>query len=301
MTEPRKHHVVPKFYLKRFSDKKERLTMVSRDQKIRTPPTIAEKACRELDFYAITSGGRRSQEVEGFLDKYIESPAANAIKSILKDKFPPPPQIRREISMFVAFQALRGHDFRRATQHLVDSMHEAIQSRLSQMQRPDAPSTPTLITNPESSIPIKLADKPSPQEIKLESILAMIKIAPGLANIISARKWFVFDHAEACLLTSDAPVVYWSAPTAERDYGYSLATSDYIALPLDTRHSLVMAYESQADEQVLSFGVSKGPELARGINALVAANASRWILHHPDIRPLDGLVLPPKEPPLHIG
>jgi hypothetical protein len=61
-----------------------------------------------------------------------------------------------------------------------------------------------------------------------------------------------------------------------------------------------MAFELQKKEQVCRLGSVAGPKLAQGINFSVAAHASRWIFHHPEIAPLKGITLPPQSPPLTI-
>ena len=73
VTEPRRHHRVPEFYLRRFADAAGQIRVVARDGS-KAFTTSTEKAAAERDFYTVeTTTGEQSQNV----DK-TESPGAMA-------------------------------------------------------------------------------------------------------------------------------------------------------------------------------------------------------------------------------
>ena len=278
--------------------------MISRDQTIRTKPMRTDKVCRELDFYSITIDNSRSLAVEHFLDEAIESPCRAAFDDVLSGNFPPRPEARRAIATFVAFQALRGYEPRAALGQIVEYISKVVQHRINDLRE----ARPTF--NPVTPA----SDKPRPglasatswsglsaEEIQTDSIMAMMGMAPRLAHMVSARRWFIFDHAEPCLITSDTPVVRMSLPQQMNSYGVSFANADILALPISSQRSLMMIYETPAAERLIQLGGISGPELAQSLNLQVAANSFRWFFHHPDIDPLKGVSLPPRLPSLQIG
>jgi hypothetical protein len=239
MSEPRRHHLVPQFHLKRFADKKHRIAMVSRDQK-KCFTSKVKTACVETDFYSVELENGWSQDVERMLSE-IESAGAHAIENMLNGEFPPKPKDREAAAMFVAFQCLRGKELRDGYHQVVDHL---VKFQMANITRQDIREIflkekgrepteqefavyKTILTN---------ADHVKVVPHQNESIRMMLTMAPGLANTISSRKWLLVDHSEPCLLTSDTPVVRWSNPKRGSFYGVSWVTADELQMPLSTRH-----------------------------------------------------------------
>ena len=83
MTEPRRHHLLPRFYLRSFADERERLTVVPRagaSGPQTTYTATVENILVERDYYAIRDeDGERSQVVEKALGR-LEGAAAMALR-----------------------------------------------------------------------------------------------------------------------------------------------------------------------------------------------------------------------------
>ncbi|TQF14238.1 DUF4238 domain-containing protein [Myxococcus llanfairpwllgwyngyllgogerychwyrndrobwllllantysiliogogogochensis] len=300
MSEPRRHHLVPQMHLKRFADHKRRIIMVSRDQKKRVSTDI-KKACVQTDYYAVETNNGRMQDVEGLLS-VIESNAAAAIENILSGKFPPSPTDREAIALFIGFQCVRGDETLQGYGQVVDVLTKKI---ISNATREEIIETfhrregrePTEEEIAARKLIFKNVNNFTITPHQNRRINVMLKLAPELADIMLKRRWFLSDHGDPCLLTSDTPVVMWSKPTPPTFFsGRGWATADEVQMPLSPRFSLCLSWENELKEQVFRLGSKIGPELGAKLNELVAYKARRWIFHHPDTDPLKGVELLPSEP-----
>ena len=117
-----RHHRVPRFYLERFANERMQITTVDRRTRARRTAAIKETAA-EKDFYtAINTEGAKDGKSEQLLS-HVEGNAARAIKNILNPVFPlfpPQPQDRADLCLFLAFQKVRGKLTRKRIEMLGD-------------------------------------------------------------------------------------------------------------------------------------------------------------------------------------
>ena len=117
-----RHHRVPRFYLERFANERMQITTADRRTCARRTAAIRETAA-EKDFYtAINTEGEKDGKTEHLLS-HIEGNAARAIKNILNPVFPlfpPQPQDRADLCLFLAFQKVRGKLTRKRIEMLGD-------------------------------------------------------------------------------------------------------------------------------------------------------------------------------------
>ena len=291
-------------YLKRFADNKRRIVMVSRDQNKRFHTDI-KKACVQTDYYAVETDNGRSQEVEGFLSS-IEGDASAAIERMLGGEFPPSAADRKAVAAFIGFQCLRGDETRQGYEQVFDTLTKITLSNTTKQsfikdfyKREGREPTEGEIAAQKRIL--SNLDTISIKPHQNESIRIMLELAPEIAAIMLKRRWFLNDHGEPCLLTSDTPVMKWSKPTGSAAfYGRGWATADEIWMPLSPRHSLCLARTEEFKEQVVHLGCKIGPEQGAAMNKLVAYKARRWIFHHPATDPLNGITLPPIDPVMQI-
>jgi hypothetical protein len=115
MTGPRRHHLLPRFYLRSFADERERLTVVPRAGESGPQTTYTatiENIIVERDFYAIRDNeGERSQVVEEALGR-LEGAAATALRVLLDDGLVLSDQLRAAWSEFMATSGSFYRDFR---------------------------------------------------------------------------------------------------------------------------------------------------------------------------------------------
>jgi hypothetical protein len=120
MTEPRRHHLVPAFYLRGFGNEKGQVGVITRDLK-KAFTASALKIAVETDFYAIETKDGPSQEMEKLLSA-IEDEGARALRNLIGGAFPPSAEDRAAFSQFVAFQWLRGRDHREAWSNVLGQL-----------------------------------------------------------------------------------------------------------------------------------------------------------------------------------
>lgn len=116
----------------------------------------------------------------------------------------------------------------------------------------------------------------------------------GLGQYLVGKKVEVIIPKSAAVLTSDEPVCWWSP--GDGPVGY--ATARVVWLPLSPRlivqfreptfdmaaHGLPDVRSGEARDELVAF-----------VNRVVASQAERWIVHHPDDAPIVDMVLPARE------
>ncbi|WP_080599091.1 DUF4238 domain-containing protein [Sorangium cellulosum] len=274
MSVPRRHHLVPRFFLKRFA-KSDKIAMVNRDAPQQVPHTVTTKnAAIESGFYTIIDkNGQPSAVIENYLSD-LEANAAAAIHRMdTCDGFPPTWNDRESVSRFLAFQTVRGSNMRASLQQLF--------SHGAQMAIDDAESD-----SAREQLRVELGQL-SQNFIRLRHMQIMIKNANDFARFFLGRTWRIVDFGRSCLLTSDVPL----APANRTDGPVGIDNAEWLLFPLDPVRALVLGKNDGAETIVAG-----NQETADYINHYVAAQAHRWIYHRPQQSPLDRMELPPREP-----
>lgn len=117
-----KHHIVPRFLLRRWANKAEQLQVFSRDNGQYSQRAVSDVAVR--DFYTfIDLNGHSNSTLEELLSR-IEEDAAAVIATLTSGYFragaPLTPDKRDALDIFVAFQFVRGPRSRRELELLAD-------------------------------------------------------------------------------------------------------------------------------------------------------------------------------------
>ena len=112
---PKGHHVVAQMLLRRFSENGQ-VKLVSRDDFARTHTCNIANALKINNFYTIERiDGSTSTEVENPGFSSLEFAAADAIRQVVDaGRFPPTPRVREVMSLFLAYQLMRGEGARAA-------------------------------------------------------------------------------------------------------------------------------------------------------------------------------------------
>jgi hypothetical protein len=74
MAEPRRHHLVPESYLRRFADERDQVRVVSRTDPGHTFVTGITNTAVERDFYTVETDDGPSQEIEKLLSRLGAAP-----------------------------------------------------------------------------------------------------------------------------------------------------------------------------------------------------------------------------------
>lgn len=307
-----RHHYVPQMYLRRFADSEGRVVLVDRDDLTGSEIKTAKQALQLDDFYG-WEPGLTPEEVEDpdvldpeYVEKLLsvfESRAAGAFDRMIQTDGPPKTaKDRYHLANFIALQAARGRRFREDLAQMgTYAMREYMQANsdlgrvrdwLADAGMPHEPADvaafvesawgpdgPRLVPDQSFAIQQALA-------------FAMIQVAPTLWS----RSWLVVTFDDSCLLTSDEPIVAFHP----QDEPVTAATAPFVLMAVDRRHLLVMRQvpapqvDTDFDPQAASQNPSKKaesvaddhrrgvPEEAAHFNSLVATQAEKSIVQHPE-------------------
>ena len=299
MTEPRRHHLLPRFYLRLFADERERMTVVPRagaNGPQTTYTATVENVLVERDYYAIRDEeGERSQVVEEALGR-LEGAAATAVRALLDEGLVLSDELRAAWSEFMAVEVTRGRQFRESlgnfTSEVARSMLEVTAANapdeyFAQMSAemvargdeplPDSPEEiRRALTNREAYEIV-----PS-QEYLIELSLASVR---ELTNIFFQMSWKLLRFGEDCLFTCDHPVIYWRRPQDPLPFsGIGPITSDEVRVPLSPRTALILVHPMQVEE-VEDAEYGAGETVARTLNrdVLFWPSSRQWLMR-PGVR-----------------
>jgi hypothetical protein len=297
--EPKRHHFVPKFYLRQFADHKKRVRIYARGTTKKPVVTSVINAAVESGFYTIVEeSGAESQSVEQLLSK-IEGLARGAMVRMLEGRFPPDFEDRANLSLFMALQILRTPENRLSFEAMVDYMQKILFQGWTPDYTRERLREAGIETTDEAVAEIMdVVENPDKYRFiphQNEHIRNMLTVATKLAPVIASRSWLMAHTKRQALVTSDHPVVWRSEPNPTNPLiGSGLGNAAEVYFPLDRHHALAMAVSGSILE-------GRTIELDRDsvlfINSLEAASSFKWIYQHPDDDPIDDLI-PKKSRPL---
>lgn len=308
-------------YLRLYADASKKLTMVARDDLTRAHTVTVNNACNETGYYTIPAediepyarAGHDPDALEKVLatvegttvpvvDKLIATNTAPSLADLSTREGLEAPWDRYQLALFVALQMTRTWAFRRDLKELVDywvqkrkelfTTDDRIAKHLARLGKPTRPQD-------IDSFRERLLGPAGP---KLDfgdsrSIQAAVQFAiENTQPELFERRWHLRVFDEPVLLTSDAPVATRLAgPPGTPVPG--VATAQAIYWPIGRRH--LLSFERIRRGEPTADKVTLGADPARGrvANRLIASQAEKWIFHHPEDHPLDG-VEPLERPPL---
>lgn len=287
---PKRHHVVPKFYLKRFANKADQITAFHPED-FRRYTTSVEKVGVEGHFYSIPTEDGYDTIVEETLSK-LESIAAIDLAKLADGRSSTMPAFRRKLSFFMAVQFVRGRRPRYAMTDLYKQLFKKIaQFSTPQMIQAELKRQGEEITIEEASKIAAVGQDPTLQvELPADALINAAEIFKQGEQLIPAfyrRGWTILEFDDPVLLTSDEPVaqgVVAEAPHMPAGVG----NADSIAFPLDPHRALLMMRE---DIDNIPHKRAKGTaDLATSINQIVALRAAKQVFFHPDTDPLTPII-----------
>ena len=83
VNEPKRHHVVPRFYLQRFADKDDTIDVVRRDDTKISFRRTPESALFVREFYSLETDDGLDRYAERFFASDIETNGARAIRRLV--------------------------------------------------------------------------------------------------------------------------------------------------------------------------------------------------------------------------
>lgn len=304
-----RHHTVPQMYLRYFANSSKQVVIVSRDDPSLRHRIAVKNAVTEVGFYRIEvdeierAEDRATFDPEGIEHGLsgIEGAAAPTLDKVIAtgvDELTLWEQY--QLFQFIAVQTARGQGWRddvtallnhaARTEFLSNLTADRAQEWLVEQGKPHAPEDVEAYLKVVTSSPF--ASIVVPKAILVQESLKMALGTDdrvGIARFLTGRRVRLIKSTNAAVLTSDEPVCWWSP--GDVPIGY--ANAQVVWLPLTPRLILQLSLPTFEEKDVL--GLDEDDEIVRFINMQVAGQARRWIVHHPDDSPLNGVVLPPRQ------
>lgn len=302
-------------YLRNFADESNKLTMVARDDLSRTHTVTVNNACNEAGFYTIPTEDLEPHARPGHDPGALEKTLANLegttvpiIDQIVTTRTLPSlddrtleqgldaPWDRYNLAFFVALQMTRTWAFRRDLNEFIDlgaRLHTNVLTTDDRIAKFLARSGKPFRAQDIEAFRERLLGPNRPKlrfgDSRITQVAVEFAVEYGLPELFG-RTWHLRVFDDPVLLTSDAPVTLRTAgPPGTLAPGVVNASAIY--WPIDRRHLLAFELSNRVTDRV---DIHADPRRAHMVNRLVAAQAERWIFHHPADRPLDGLDLPPR-------
>ncbi|WP_267891524.1 MULTISPECIES: DUF4238 domain-containing protein [unclassified Streptomyces] len=291
----RRHHTVPRFYLKRFANADERIMRVPLGGERAPRPCGVKDVAVHNDFYSYPGdSGQLDDSVEIALSK-LEGDAARVLRMVVEeDCWPLPGPERKIMAGWTAAQYLRVPARRQAANEMFDDLTKitlAVGGKPELRKRLEVESGGPVS---DEEVERKWAEKTdfssyTAKAPVLHHLASMASGIPTAADVLMQRGWVLYRFKRKALITSDHPVTLVRDPRTPTWLGVGLATAHAVVIPLDRRVALMMSTPGIPDRV-------KPPSaaLAWDFNQRSAYSARSAVFHHPDDTPLVGVELPPK-------
>lgn len=260
-SQPKRHHVLPQFYLRAWADEDGCVAMLGRDG--REVRTGTKALAVEKDFYTVTGpDGEKDSSVEQALaNRDAKGAAVHA--AFLRGEFPPTDQQRIDFGLWLGLQWLRGRSSRETGREMFDKFQKlliqlGLEDRPARASSDDDPAGPESQQDIDGLGPgIEVPDLTAlPEELKeilrdpdqysfepprALQLLQMLKSVPRAAEPFIEAEWHLFRFDDPVLLTCDEPITLAREPTPQNRFlGLGPANADYLSIPLSPMVALGM-------------------------------------------------------------
>lgn len=225
MSGPKRHHYVPNWYLRRFADKKRRVRVYSRvTGKTHLANTI--NAAVQSGFYALPAeDGGIDLSAEKMLAE-LEGTAKAALERVVSGSFPPSPEDRAVLSLFIANLMVRTPEFRDSNLAMIESLRDDLASagvgpgQITEVFERSGIAAPTV----------------------RESVEWMFGVTGSIAPYLHARSWVLGRTPNRGVITSDHPVVVYKQQKRTAFRGAGVANADQVHFPIDPSTVLLLVH-----------------------------------------------------------
>ena len=243
----RRHHYLPVFYQRRFTDSQGLLWMHDLEQN--EPKHLHPRAALAIEnFNTIETDEGPSDAVERGLAE-IDNEGATALRRIEQGFWPAFGAVRQALSMFIAFQLTRGPGFRMQMDHyahdITSLMMKVQATRPSSVKRKLRERLGREPTEAEFDEEVKLL-RTFGERFKVSNnrqghVRTMVGVHESgqIASILFRRAWSLETSTSLDFITSDDPVTLWNKNPLPWE-GVGVMTADEVRFPLGPGSCLVM-------------------------------------------------------------
>lgn len=283
MSEPKIHHFVPRFYLRRFANAKDQVAVRARDGGAFT--TSTRNVMARMGLYRVP----RKKLTAEFTLGGLEDQSKAVVDQICSQGDLPWPGSdgRRCLALFMALQLNRSPDTALRLEFARDVVEEFGSTSVSEdeMRRylrdhvlgfpprqPEVSAACDFVNFAASRTDFPDRDALAELRIQLMFDLSVKHVAPHL----EARLWSLEVSRREDLITSDRPVTLWQPESGEDRYrGVGLMDALEVWFPLDPTRMLVL--RKSGPERIRHIG----PERVTLVNQHIARHCTNRIVFHP--------------------
>jgi hypothetical protein len=210
LSNTKRQHFVPRFYLKKFADPTSSLFCYDKSNDTVFKTSI-DNAGFGKNFYEV--GGLESGLIECFLSRN-ESKFRNAFQELITEENISnlSPEGKLYFFLFLALQGIRTLDYRLELQNVLDNVYDEVLSEFAN----------NYLKKKGSRLAGHVRIHADPEESKIMQLEMIIKAVPTFAHILASRTWYISENFnDVPLWTSDNPVVLHNEANRGR-YGGNL-------------------------------------------------------------------------------
>lgn len=274
----RRHHTVARTLLQGFADG-QRVRMIRRDGLDRE--VSIRDAAVGFDFYLFDSSDGKSDAVERWLDRHVESPAGPVLRRLRNGDAPTRSDVPT-LARFAAASLLRTAELRRLMHHVDDHTAPLIVAQLMWQQHQVRVQD---LTAAEIAWWLRLAREVwqnlehDPSEVQRSQLRTMVRVWNRLRHTLEGWTWSISSCSRPLFFTADTPVV--TLPADPAGFRGLLPPGCTVVLPLSPTRLLI------AEEHPLAVIDAVTPVLASKVCTALAGQAHTALYCHPKV-PLPG-------------
>ncbi len=285
MSEPKRHHYVPQFYLKSFANDREQIWVYDRKTREYRQQSVKDTAVQQNYYRVRTKDGKHSTEIEKFFSQ-VEGLACAAMSKLERGEELTEEE-RGNIALFVSFQMTRVPDFEKrmneADEKLIKRMNkmsfhsvEAAKAVLDKLNKDTGDDGNDV--SPEEMYEFIQQERYTVQFPRERMVRTMLELGYDLARYFVQMDWLLLRTSkEGSFVTSDNP--YTLFPPEDYDpntfWGSAvgiLTPGAKKAIPISSDTSLFMCdHGGRLVETVAP------RDKIRAINAYYARSSDRFI------------------------
>lgn len=295
MGHKRRHHTVPRHFLKGFADGWGRISL----HRLGADPvsvSIADALVR-TNFYTVPDAAGNPSDVLEDLFGEVEAMCSGPIRRLAAGEELTTEE-RGNVASWLALQHLRGDDQR----VMMSDVHEVVLKQLIHIggrsgvagvleQEWGRPPTEDEVDEYWASV----RDNDWKLEPQVGDHLLVLResILPA-ARMFAARPWMVVHFERKTLGTSDTPVVLVPDLTDTSMFSpVGFGTASMVTVALDRRTGLFMGAPTLDERGRVTVHTPGNALMANTLNGLTGRHARTAVAHHPEDKPFEGVELPP--------
>jgi len=277
--QPKRHHYIPQFFLRYFSQDQEHLWVFDRVKKeYRYQDT--RKIASENKFYTYSAKGKEENlealfgTIEGLAKPIIDKIIARSNITM---------QEKADLSMFLATLRVRIPDFKKWTEEGGEKMYKKY-NKIAFSNREHVEmlikKSGRKVMEKEVDNLMEIAANENRYSVKFPPgywIKTMLRLSMGVADIFIDSNWDVYHfNKQFALVTSDNPVVLVPPRDYDPFYGFGLATPGTVKV-IALSSGVCLVTKELTRTPVIVHKDWSNKDMSRWFNKITAVNSDRFI------------------------